>query len=56
MPLRVSMAMQEPPSLLPLLAAEKAEDGSEVGVRLSSLFSFLTSPSGWAADKLKAHT
>lgn len=27
-----------------LLAAEKAKDGSEVGVRLSSLVSFLTSP------------
>lgn len=40
----VSMAMQQPPSLLRLLAAERAEDGSEVGVRLSSLISFLTSP------------
>lgn len=30
-------------------AAEKPEEGGEVGVRLSSLLSFLTIPSGWAA-------
>lgn len=32
-----------------LLAAEKAQEGGGVGGSLSSFFSFLTSPLGWAA-------